>query len=142
MHFEGYQFNPGFMKRNNLFSDCVSSKGQIFVNDHLQVTNINPLFDENQHKRVMKVFDNIFAIGDCCLTKVNEEKTVLPAKMSADICAKNINLMTDGVKDRLKSLPLRFPCAYGITLGKDKGILIINDYAKISRDAADTKLEY
>lgn len=85
----------------------------------------------------MKVFDNIFAIGDCCLTKLNEEKTVLPARMCADICSKNIRLLTSGNKDNLKSLPRRFPCVYGITLGKENGILVINDYAKISKNAAD-----
>jgi NADH dehydrogenase FAD-containing subunit len=90
----------------------------------------------------MKVFDNIFAIGDCCLTKLNEEKTVQPAKICAEMCAKNIRLLAQGDKDHLKALPTRFPCIYGITLGKDKGMFIFNDYADVSKTAADEKLEY
>jgi len=35
-----------------------------------------------------------------------------------------------------------FSCLYGISLGKDNGILIINDYAKIGRKAANEKLIY
>jgi len=39
---------------------------------------------------VKKVFENIYSVGDCCLTRLNEEKTVVPAKACAEICAYNI----------------------------------------------------
>ena len=40
----GAYFNPSFMINSPLksLSECVNEKGRIFVNDYLQVTNINP----------------------------------------------------------------------------------------------------
>jgi hypothetical protein len=42
------------------------------------------------------VHQNIFSIGDVCLTSVNEEKTVYPLKVCAEICAENIKRMASG----------------------------------------------
>jgi hypothetical protein len=83
IHCEGYQFKTEFMKRNLHFQDCVSLDGQIYVNDFLQVTNKNPLLrpDEPQYMIAEKVFPTIFALGDCCLTRVNEEKSLEPLKI-------------------------------------------------------------
>lgn len=46
----------------------------------------------------------MFSIGDICLTKVNEEKTVYPLKKCAEICAKNIIKLASG-DNKLESIP-------------------------------------
>lgn len=38
----------------------------------------------------VNVYENIFAVGDVCLTRLNEEKTIIPLKECAKICANNI----------------------------------------------------
>ena len=67
------------MKKN--FSDCLSDKGQIFVNDLGQVTNVNPIGTPNLTN--IKVHRNVFCVGDVNLSRANEEKGVMPAKISA-----------------------------------------------------------
>lgn len=104
----GYTFKTDFMKKNENFVDCLSDKGQIYVNDHLQVTNKNPQTKHHNKSVVVnqndsvntedldhplheeKVYANIFSLGDVCLTSVNEEKTIYPLKVCAEICAQNI----------------------------------------------------
>jgi NADH dehydrogenase FAD-containing subunit len=85
---EGYTFRPDYLIGSELFQDCVSARGQIYVNDHMQVTNVNPIVQSQVGAtHVAKVFANVFAIGDCCLTRLNEEKTIPPLKECAGIVA-------------------------------------------------------
>lgn len=139
---QGFSFKTDYMKRNNMFVDCLSEKGQIFTNEFLQVTNVNPTIHQDLHKGVVKVFPNIFCIGDCSLTPANEEKTVYPAKICASIAASNIQRLNDGQTTGLKAIPKTFPCIYGLTLGWDKGITILNSSAKADKKAAQMKLDY
>jgi hypothetical protein len=73
----------------------------------------------------IKVYSNIFAFGDCCLTHVNEEKTVTPIKICAKILANNISTLANDGK-ALLAIPDKFPCIYDITLGPERGISIFN----------------
>ena len=41
-----------------------------------------------------KVFDNIFCIGDVCLSSAHEEKTIFPLRQCSKICAHNIKAMS------------------------------------------------
>jgi hypothetical protein len=95
---KGASYNPSFMKNSSELSDCVNARGRIFVNDYLQITNINPLTktltttsaavslteeldgDHEPLVREEKRFKNIFCFGDICQTSINEEKTVFPLK--------------------------------------------------------------
>jgi len=114
------------------FKDCVSDRGQIFVNRHMQVTNQNPLSEvEGKQGMLIKeprLYPNIFAVGDVCLTFLNEEKAILALKIMAGIVAKNIMALGHGT--RLQEVPNVIPSVYGITLGPENGILIINDFVK------------
>jgi NADH dehydrogenase FAD-containing subunit len=106
----------------------------------MQVTNVNPLRDKtNPIAGSTKIFSNIFAIGDCCLTRVNEEKTVLPAKLCADVAAENIKRLSL-VNFKLKTNPKNFPCLYTISLGPLQGISIYNNYVKMNKGAAEKKI--
>lgn len=78
-------------------------------------------------------------MGDCTLTRNNEEKTIIPLKECAQICANNI-LFSSKLASRIMELPLKFDFVYSITLGPDMGILIKNNYCKITRKAADEKI--
>ena len=76
-----------------------------------------------------KVYENIFCIGDACITPSNEEKTVYPLKQCARICADNIIAMASGGL-KLKKIPKTFAGVYLISLGPNDGIMIINDMVK------------
>jgi hypothetical protein len=80
----------------------------------------------------IKDYSNIFALGDCCLTYVNEEKTVTPIKICAEILANNICTLANHGKSLL-SIPDKFPCIYDITLGPDRGISIFNKQIKVGK---------
>jgi len=138
----GMFFNADFLTNNQNFLDCVSYSGQIYVNDHMQVTNVNPLRDRlHPIAGSTKTFSNIFAVGDCCLTRINEEKTVLPAKLCAEVVAENIKKESIG-NLKLKSHPKNFPCLYAISLGPTQGIFIFNNMVKVNKSAAHSKVEY
>ena len=117
--------------------------GQIFVNDYLQVTNVNPLKKDGHSMKKLsneqlavkevgevlkdpKVYENIFCLGDACLTSANEEKSVTPLKQCVDICFNNIlNIAT--TRGKLKSIPRVFPGLYSISLGPEEGIIVVNN---------------
>lgn len=66
------------------------------------MTNINPLTNPNLSN--IRIHKNIFCIGDVNLSRVNEEKGVLPAKTGAEICAHNILEMIHG-GNNFRALP-------------------------------------
>mmetsp|Transcript_44388 Transcript_44388/g.43056 ORF Transcript_44388/g.43056 Transcript_44388/m.43056 type:complete len:81 (-) Transcript_44388:365-607(-) len=74
---------------NDLFGDCVSSRGQIYVNRSMQITNENPV-ELQANLKETKIYRNIFSLGDVCLTNLNEEKTIYPLKEMAKTVIKNI----------------------------------------------------
>eukprot|EP00350_Pseudokeronopsis_sp_OXSARD2_P008133 CAMPEP_0170552598 /NCGR_PEP_ID=MMETSP0211-20121228/10475_1 /TAXON_ID=311385 /ORGANISM="Pseudokeronopsis sp., Strain OXSARD2" /LENGTH=157 /DNA_ID=CAMNT_0010860415 /DNA_START=843 /DNA_END=1313 /DNA_ORIENTATION=- len=87
-----------------------------------------------------KVFENIFCLGDACLTSANEEKSVTPLKQCVDICFNNIlNVATS--RGKLKSIPRVFPGLYSISLGPEEGIIVVNNYVHVGPKAALTKRE-
>ena len=51
--------------------------------------------EEDTGNRVTpKVFTNIFSLGDVCLTRANEEKSIVPINMLSSIVANNIVLLS------------------------------------------------
>lgn len=78
-------------------------------------------------------------MGDCALTRNNEEKTIIPLKECAHICANNI-LYSQKLVKKILQIPLKFDFVYSITLGPDLGILIKNNYCKITPKAAEEKI--
>ncbi|CDW86381.1 pyridine nucleotide-disulphide oxidoreductase family protein [Stylonychia lemnae] len=170
---QGSSYNTQFMQNSPMrqLSECVNSKGRIFVNDYLQVTNINPLqrpesnlslialsqkkttmqhtedLDKSQEVQELLrqvVFENIFCIGDVAQTSLNEEKTVYPLKQCANICAQNIITLTDcnDSKKQLKALPPRFDGVYQISLGPEDGFMIINNFVITGKRQSITKESY
>jgi hypothetical protein len=104
---------------------CVSEKGQIYVNDHLQVVNFNPIgsklnnmnnsiqsfsYIEAEDNKLLtpKIYNNMFCFGDACLTHLDEEKSIYPIRECAKIVAYNIKTMvTEGKEQILKIIPLQ-----------------------------------
>lgn len=66
----GQTYQTDFMNKN--FQHCLSDKGQIKVNDFMQVEG------------------NIYALGDVCLTPLNEDKSVASLKLLSHYLYKNI----------------------------------------------------
>ncbi len=82
-----------------------------------------------------KVYENIFSIGDVCLTSVNEEKSIYPLKVCLEVCAKNIIKVASGV-NRLDRIPTVFAGLYVISLGPAEGILVFNDMVQVGAGPA------
>ena len=61
----------------------------------MQVTNINPTLPKKDVKNKSEIsLNNIFAIGDVCLTRINEAKSVIPINMMVDALASNIRILS------------------------------------------------
>jgi hypothetical protein len=80
-------------------------------------------------------------LGDCCLTSANEEKTVNPAITCAEICAHNIKMIDMNKQHKMKKIPKTFPFSFNITLGRNFGIKIFNNYTTVSKRNAKDKIE-
>ena len=132
----GATYSSDYMRAN--FHECLSSKGQIFVNDFLQVTNQNPLSSQREDSQV---YNNIFSLGDVNLSRLNEEKAIIPLKFSVDILGNNILCMANDRFDRLQTLPRQFPGVYSLTLGPNDGIMVLNSFSTRTGQASQMKLE-
>lgn len=74
------------------------------------------------------------------ISKANEEKTIVPLKISAEICAMNILNMAKGLK-KLQKIPDKFPLIATVSLGPETGIMILNGYVKMGEDVAQMKAD-
>lgn len=74
------------------FASSLAPNGQIYVNDLMQISSVNPRVDPTAQG--MK--DNIFAFGDVCLTSLNEEKNIVALKALAEYVFKNICQLASG----------------------------------------------
>jgi hypothetical protein len=63
------------------------------VNSFLQVTNVNPLNEEDSKFKIVKVYSNIFSIGDVCLSRANEPKAVVPLYTYVPILVNNLKVL-------------------------------------------------
>jgi hypothetical protein len=79
------------------------------------------------------VFENIFAVGDVCLTRADEEKAVFPLRICAGVASQNMLKIASGER-RLNSIPNEFPTMFIVTLGPEMGIFILNQFVKVGRD--------
>ena len=71
-------------------AECVDKKtGQIFVNVHCQMTDKHPLTDKGQPSNPV-VYENIFSIGDVCLTRMNEVKSIVSMMQYLHVPVQNI----------------------------------------------------
>jgi len=66
----GQTYHSEFLKEN--FAKSIAPNGQIFVNNHLQITGSDPT--GNGDLPALK--ENVFALGDINKTSINEEKAI------------------------------------------------------------------
>jgi NADH dehydrogenase FAD-containing subunit len=119
----GNTANSQFMQL--AFRGYLGARGGIMVNKHLQISSDKELVE------------NIFAVGDVCLTPLNEEKVVTVAEIETEIAVANIKLLHKIQKNRssaknlkLKSLPRTkalIPSQYLVSLGNDC-LFIVGDW--------------
>ena len=135
----GLQFYTPFLDAH--FKDCKDKRGRIFVNEHYQVTNVNPCeLPEEGKAPEPRTLSNIFCYGDAALTRMNEIKVVPSITFTVPILANN--LIESG-----KENPKFMSMDYGITqlsrifFGFDQGVLVANDKAKIVPDVLQTKID-
>jgi NADH dehydrogenase FAD-containing subunit len=80
----GFKVPTSFMKEHYPKSiDPVT--GQIFVNNNMQMVDCSPFSGCTKI-----VYSNIYACGDCCLTKCDEAKAIVPLKICARVVSKNL----------------------------------------------------
>lgn len=80
-------------------------------------------------------------MGDVNISQANEEKTIVPLKISAEICAMNILSLAKGLTKKLNKIPKKFPLIATVSLGPETGIMIINGYVKMGEDVAEFKAD-
>ena len=122
---------------NDKFSDWKDARGRIFVNDHLQVTNLNPLVKPDPQIN-KKVYKNIFCHGDACVTKMNEAKNVPALMYTAEILAYNLK-QTYKAMPRFKSVDVMCDNASSVYLSGNDGVLVLNGFTKIDQNILNMK---
>ena len=107
------------------------------MNDHLQVTNQNPLVKPDP-KNNKKVYKNIFCHGDACVSKMNEGKNIPALMYTAEILAYNLK-ETYKANPRFKSLDMACDNAASLYFAGNDGVLVINEFTKIDPNILDKK---
>jgi hypothetical protein len=69
---EGYKFNSDFVKQH--YPDCVTSSGQITVNNYMQMCKLSD-------RKAVK--PNVFVCGDITSTQYSEVKNIYSLKLHA-----------------------------------------------------------
>lgn len=97
------------------------------VNQYCQMTNKHPLTDKGQPAEV--VYENIFSVGDICITKMNEVKSIVSMMQYLHVPVQNIY---SKATEQPVSIPL--PDAVNllmmIPIGKVRGIFKFNKMLK------------
>lgn len=109
------------------FKDCKDAKGRIYVNDHLQITNVNhQLHPSKRPTKGVKVYKNIFCHGDACLTSMNEWKTATAMLGTTGVLVANLAEMCKP-SPNLKSIDLVTDNISSVYTAKDYGVVVTND---------------
>ena len=113
---------------NDTYNDCKDQRGRIYVNQLYQVTNQNPLLPPSkQINKDVKVYDNIFAHGDACLTSMNEPKNIVAIQESSAIIGYNLK-QTLKANPKFKEIGIVLDDMAGLYLAGDFGVVIVNDF--------------
>lgn len=90
-----------FLDRN--FSSFKNRNGQIFINEYYQITNVDPLTGSSRGSK--EVLENVFAFGDCSISKLNEPKNVPAAVGGALVVSNNLINSLNKKKSDFKTVP-------------------------------------
>ena len=102
----------------------------------MQVCDQDPVLNP----RASAVKENMFALGDCTQTPLNEEKSLISLKFLAQYVAKNITAIATGQKPSFY-LPFDMPFWRLISVGPKYGLLCINGMVKDGEEAIKAKRE-
>ena len=116
----------GSVTSTTIMSQGVDDRGRIIVNYGFQAEGMPS--------------GNVFALGDCCITPINEPKTVYPIRLSSNILVKNLlQLAKYGKIKNFAKMPIVFPFLSSITLGPKDGVFIVNDKIEFGKSATKSK---
>lgn len=122
------------------FSDFKNERGQIFINEYYQITNENPLTGAVKDSR--KVYDNIFAFGDCSLSKLNEPKNI-PACVSASIIvANNLVKSLEDKESEFKKVPEQNFFLSGVYFDDTAGAFVMGGDTNLNPNLYNDKKGY
>ena len=108
--------------------ECLDKgSGQIYVNEYMQVCNQNPLTKEIGGSKTT-TFNNVFSLGDVCLTRADEEKTIPPLYVLAPILANNLVNLAKDQPEQLMKVPKMLTRFTVVTIGSQQSIVNINGF--------------
>jgi len=111
--------------------ECVEKNtGQIMVNEFGQATNMHPLTKVNQPSSP-KVQNNIFSIGDVCLSHANEAKTIPSMYQYCYQVIWNVyTAATGGDPAHMQKIPAMMHVVQMLPCGDSKGLMSFNKMLK------------
>lgn len=130
----GQTYNTDFMKQN--FSSCLSKNGQIFVNDLMQLSKVDPRINPV----APAVKENIFCLGDITQTSLNECKGILGLLFMSEFLYKNLVQNALGRRPS-HQLPSSINLMCLISLGPNYGIMVMNEMVKADNELGKMKFE-
>jgi NADH dehydrogenase FAD-containing subunit len=120
IHCTGQTFNADYLKAN--FASAVSNKGQVNVNNNFQITGTDPVKSGGSSAALK---ENVFAFGDCTLTSLNEEKSIVSIKFMASIVVNNILALAEGKKIS-ETIPRALSFVAMVSMGPTYAIQVLN----------------
>lgn len=120
---ESTSVNSSFLE-NSTFRGSIAHNGAIKVNSFMQVTPSR----------------NVFALGDCCVTPLHEEKGLFSIAQLGKVVLTNLVNKQDG--ERLISVPPRTELMQELSIGREDGLMVLNwKLVKTGAKVAKTKDE-
>jgi NADH dehydrogenase FAD-containing subunit len=129
---KGQTYKSDFMKAN--FASSVAPSGEIYINDQMQVTDVDP----RKQGIAPPVKDNIFCVGDISYSSLNEEKNIHNAFFLVPTAVQNVIDHASG-KRPLHSIPSSIPTINMISLGSVYGIRVMNGLVKLDSKLGERK---
>ena len=130
----GFKYRSEFMNRN--FKQCISPSGEIYVNSHMQITNVDPTTNPNSRAAA----DNIFCLGDAAKTRLQNAKTILTLRSLAPYIYRNIVRLSQGQSVNV-AIPSSLPTLCLCSLGPDFALFIMNGMVMLNPTMGQKKNE-
>lgn len=127
-----------FMDKN--YSSFKGDRGHIFINEYYQVTNVDPLTGRTKGSK--QVLDNVFAFGDCSLSKLNEPKNVPAAVTGALMVANNLIKSIDGDTKDFKTVPEQNFFISGVYFDDTAGAFVMGPDTNLNPNLYEDKKGY
>ena len=129
---KGQTYKSDFMRTH--FASSIAPSGEIYINDQMQVTDVDP----RKHGIAPPVKENVFCVGDISFSSLNEEKNIHNAFILVPTAIQNILDHASGKRPQ-RSIPSSIPTINMISLGSVYGISVMNGLVKLDKEVGTRK---